>query len=109
VQLASSSGNSSRTGFFLKINALSPAAASAGSYQKHNLKKDDPAIQPAEPGGLASGEMGLLCGEGQGSRVRKQLYIARELDHSKGKAKLNNGVLRLTIPKSGKVKLHRIT
>lgn len=56
----------------------------------------------------ASGEMELLYGEVSNPEYRRSFTLSRELDPSKIEAKLNNGVLRLTIPKSEEAKPRRI-
>lgn len=56
----------------------------------------------------ASGEMELLYGEVSNPQYRRSFTLSRELDPGKIEAKLNNGVLRLTIPKSEEAKPRRI-
>jgi HSP20 family protein len=56
----------------------------------------------------ASGEMELLYGEVSNLQYRRSFTLSRELDPGKIEAKLNNGVLRLTIPKSEEAKPRRI-
>ena len=52
--------------------------------------------------------MDLIYGEAQFSAYRRQFTLSRELDCSKIEANLNNGVLKLTIPKTEEAKPRRI-
>jgi HSP20 family protein len=55
-----------------------------------------------------TGEMELLYGEVSNPQYRRSFTLSRELDPTKIEAKLNNGVLRLTIPKSQEARPRRI-
>ena len=52
--------------------------------------------------------MQILYGEAQFSAYRRQFTLSRELDRSKIQANLNDGVLKLTIPKTEEAKPRRI-
>ena len=52
----------------------------------------------------ASGEMELLYGEVSNPQYRRSFTPSCELDPGKIEAKLNNGMLRLTIPKTEEAK-----
>ena len=52
--------------------------------------------------------MELLYGEIQNPQYRRSFTLSRELDPGKIEAKLNNGVLRLRIPKAEEAKPRRI-
>ena len=54
-------------------------------------------------------EMDLIYGEAQFSAYRRQFTLSRELDRSKIEASLNNGALKLTIPKLEEAKPRRIS
>ena len=54
------------------------------------------------------GNMELVYGEVQIPQYRRSFTLSRELDPSKIEAKLNNGVLRLRIPKGEEAKPRRI-
>lgn len=56
----------------------------------------------------ADGEVELLYGEVSNPQYRRSFTLSRELDPTKIEAKLNNGVLRLTIPKAEEAKPRRI-
>lgn len=55
-----------------------------------------------------SGNVELLYGEVNNPQYRRSFTLSRELDPGKIEAKLNNGVLRLTIPKAETAKPRRI-
>ena len=56
-----------------------------------------------------TGSVELLYGEIQNPQYRRSFTLSRELDPGKIEAKLNNGVLRLRIPKAEEAKPRRIT
>ena len=56
----------------------------------------------------AGGEMELLYGEVDTPLYRRSFTLSRELDPTKIEARLNNGVLRLTIPKAEEARPRRI-
>jgi HSP20 family protein len=56
----------------------------------------------------APDQMSLVYGEAQFSRYRRQFTLSRELDRSQIQASLNNGVLKLTVPKTAEAKPRRI-
>ena len=56
-----------------------------------------------------TGNMELLYGEIHSPQYRRSFTLSRELDPGKIEAKLNNGVLRLRIPKAEEAKPRRIT
>ena len=53
-------------------------------------------------------DMELIYGEAQVAAYRRQFTLSRELDASRIEARLQDGVLRLTIPKSEVAKPRRI-
>jgi len=55
-----------------------------------------------------TGNMELVYGEVQTSQYRRSFTLSRELDPGKIEARLNNGVLRLRIPKAEEAKPRRI-
>ncbi|MDQ3058304.1 MAG: Hsp20/alpha crystallin family protein [Pseudomonadota bacterium] len=55
-----------------------------------------------------AGNMELVYGEIQSPQYRRSFTLSRELDPGKIEAKLNNGVLRLRIPKAEEAKPRRI-
>ncbi|MDB5963522.1 MAG: heat shock protein Hsp20 [Polaromonas sp.] len=55
-----------------------------------------------------NGEMELLYGEVNNPQYRRSFTLSRELDPGKIEARLNNGVLTLTIPKAEEAKPRRI-
>jgi HSP20 family molecular chaperone IbpA len=55
-----------------------------------------------------TGEMELLYGEVLNPLYRRSFTLSRDLDASKVEAQLNNGVLKLTIPKAEEAKPRRI-
>ena len=56
----------------------------------------------------AADKMQLLYGEAQSPQYRRSFTLSRELDPGKIEAKLDNGVLRLTIPKAEEAKPRQI-
>lgn len=56
----------------------------------------------------ATANMELVYGEVQSPQYRRSFTLSRELDPGKIEAKLNNGVLRLRIPKAEEAKPRRI-
>lgn len=56
-----------------------------------------------------TGNIELLYGEIQNPQYRRSFTLSRELDPGKMEAKLNNGVLRLRIPKAEEARPRRIT
>ena len=56
----------------------------------------------------AAGEMQLVYGEVQSPQYRRSFTLSRELDPGKIEAKLDNGVLRLTIPKAEEARPRQI-
>ena len=56
-----------------------------------------------------TGSVELLYGEVQNPQFRRSFALSRELDPGKIEAKLNNGVLRLRIPKAEEARPRRIT
>ncbi|HEY3049224.1 MAG TPA: Hsp20/alpha crystallin family protein [Polaromonas sp.] len=56
-----------------------------------------------------TGSVELLYGEIHNPQYRRSFTLSRELDPGKIEAKLNNGVLRLRIPKAEEAKPRRIT
>ena len=56
-----------------------------------------------------SGKVELLYGEIHNPQYRRSFTLSRELDPGKIEAKLNNGVLRLRVPKAEEARPRRIT